>query len=671
MKTVNSSFWFDELDDEEFIKENFRLDEARTKNYNIYKLASTQRAISNFVSIVTNQNIPVEFNQRGESYTDGSSVVISSNITEPKDFDVAVGLALHEGSHIKLSDFNLLRELDRFISKSLKEKCEHINNTTSDYIDLEGNLKSILNWIEDRRIDYYVYSNSPGYREYYRKMYDKYFNDKLIDKALLSSEYTDPTWESYLFRLINLHNLNSNLDALPNLRKIYKTIDLQNISRFKTTTHTLGCAMEVFEIILDSIIDNGGNQSKDKSGNQNPKESDDGMETSLDSDLGSQGASVSEEGDLVDFDSSSSFQPSTELTNRQKQLIEKKIQRQKDFLDGDISKKSLTKKDIEKVKLVGETNSQIKRVEIEGDKYNYGGTILPKFDVITVKNFTPSLAKSSMFPMSYYNYWKDEVSLYSEQSVNEGIRLGRILGNKLQVRSEERNTIYNRQRSGRIDKRMIASLGFGNENVFSHLEIDKFKKVNLHISIDASGSMAGGAWNKAMINVVALAKACDMIPNLEIQISFRTTTQDNPYVLLAYDSNKDKFSKVKQLFPYLSPNGTTPESICYEAIMDEFIESNNDRDSYFINISDGQPNFRQQSTNSYYYYDNAPRHCKKMMKTMESMGIQIMSYFVSSNWTDSMPEVFTQMYGKYATHINIDSIGEITKTMNKLFLQKV
>lgn len=669
MNTVNSSFWFDQLDDEKFFEENFQSDTDRAKNYNIYKLASAQRAISNFVSIVTNQNIPVEFNQRGESYTDGKSVVISSNISEPKDFDVSVGLALHEGSHIKLSDFTLLRDLDRYVKDEIRTKIAEINESTTDYIDFMGNLKSLLNWVEDRRIDYYVFTDNPGYREYYRKMYDKYFNDKLIDKALLSDEYTTPSWESYLFRIINLHNPNSDLNALPNLREIYQTIDLQNIDRLTTTTHSLGVAMKVFEIILDSIIDKK-DQSQKQSSSQGSTNSDDGIESSLQPNEGGDGASVSEEGDLVDFDSQSSFQPSTELTNRQKQLLDKKIQKQKEFIDGDISKKTLSKKDIEQVKLVSESQSQIKRVEIEDGTNYYGGELTRKFDVITVKNLTPSLVKSQIFPLNHYSYWRESVDEYSIHAVQEGIRLGRILGNKLQVRSEERNTIYNRQRSGRIDKRMIASLGFGNENVFSHLEIDKFKKVNLHISVDASGSMAGGAWHKAMINVVALAKACDMIPNLEIQISFRTTSKDNPYVVLAYDSTKDKFSKVQQLFPYLSPNGTTPESICYEAIMDEFIPSNNDRDSYFINISDGQPNFRQHSTNSYYYYDNAPRHCNKMIRMMESMGIQIMSYFVSSSYNDSMPEVFKQMYGKYATHINIDNIGEITKTMNKLFLKK-
>ena len=54
----------------------------------------------------------------------------------------------------------------------------------------------------------------PSYRGYYRKMYDKYFNDRVIDKALLSDEHTDETIESYMFRIINLHNKNTQLSEI-------------------------------------------------------------------------------------------------------------------------------------------------------------------------------------------------------------------------------------------------------------------------------------------------------------------------------------------------------------------------------------------------------------------------------------------------------------------------
>ena len=61
------------------------------------------------------------FNSNDESFTDGKKVVIGASIDDKK-FDVAVGLALHEGSHIKLSDFNLLKNLE------VKIKNEKSNN---------------------------------------------------------------------------------------------------------------------------------------------------------------------------------------------------------------------------------------------------------------------------------------------------------------------------------------------------------------------------------------------------------------------------------------------------------------------------------------------------------------------------------------------------------------
>ena len=57
------------------------------------------------------------------------------------------------------------------------------------------------------------------YKGYYHSLYDKYFHSKVIDKALKSSEYTSSDWDSYIFRIINLTNKNSDLDALPDLRK--------------------------------------------------------------------------------------------------------------------------------------------------------------------------------------------------------------------------------------------------------------------------------------------------------------------------------------------------------------------------------------------------------------------------------------------------------------------
>jgi len=189
---TNSSYWLSDWDDDDIVVDT--MNDVEKKSHDLYKLASAKKAIANFVNIVTNDNINVAFNTRGNSYTDGKSVVIGANIVEPKDFDVAVGLALHEGSHIKLSDFQLLQDLYNLVPQHIKDGAikKGIHNPISV-------IKDLWNYVEDRRIDQFVFNSAPGYRDYYRSMYDKYFNDKLIDKALLSDEYTTEDVESYMF----------------------------------------------------------------------------------------------------------------------------------------------------------------------------------------------------------------------------------------------------------------------------------------------------------------------------------------------------------------------------------------------------------------------------------------------------------------------------------------
>jgi hypothetical protein len=186
--------------------------------------------------------------------------------------------------------------------------------------------------------------------------------------------------------------------------------------------------------------------------------------------------------------------------------------------------------------------------------------------------------------------------------------------------------------------------------------------------------MGGEKWRKTMTNIVALAKAVDMIPNLNIQISFRTTTGELPYIVLAYDSRVDKFMKVKQLFGYLHPNGTTPEGLCFEAVMKQMVGSNGEVDSYFLNISDGEPYFHGKGMS--YSGSNAAKHTRKMMKSIEGMGIKVLSYFVSDSSyemdenSSGSARTFKECYGPAASYINVTNVNEVARTMNRLFMSK-
>ena len=286
----NSSFWmddtygrrtsiFDGWDDEDV--------EVKKPAVDTIALAAYRRSVANFVNIVTGRNdIPVTFNDGNDSYTDGKKVVISSNVKD-KNFDSIVGLALHEGSHIKLSDFDFLKELangyvinkEVILKAGKKGYSEH---------EVTVHLKNLLNYVEDRRIDYFIFKNSPGYKGYYHSMYKTYFHSKIIDKAIKSDEYTSNDWDSYLFRLLNLTNKNRMLNVLPDLDKIYDIVFVKNHpSTLKDTKDAYKVALEVYNVILDNLDD--GIEETDEYGEVSTKPASEGGEESSESGDGSGG----------------------------------------------------------------------------------------------------------------------------------------------------------------------------------------------------------------------------------------------------------------------------------------------------------------------------------------------------------------------------------------------
>ena len=73
-------------------------------------LIAYKKAIGNFVSIITGNDVKVTFHQKENSFTDGKTVTISAEM-DTKNFDSTVGLALHEASHIKLTNFDVLTRI--------------------------------------------------------------------------------------------------------------------------------------------------------------------------------------------------------------------------------------------------------------------------------------------------------------------------------------------------------------------------------------------------------------------------------------------------------------------------------------------------------------------------------------------------------------------------------
>ena len=687
----NSHFWMNDNDDVD-VDDFLGLDDNTKKGKDLVALAGYKRAISNFVNIVTEDNIPVVFNSKDESYTDGKKVVIGANIDDKK-FDVAVGLALHEGSHIKLSDFNLLRHLETNIPQEIYVLAEKVGLQRYEVINT---VKSILNYIEDRRIDSFVFRTSPGYKSYYHSMYDKYFYSKNVDKGLLSSEFRMENIESYMFRIINLHNSNRQLGALKGLKEIYETIDLGRIQRggMRDTNEAFNVACDVMGVILlnidkietpDSDEEGNSNQDGDSEGQGGSGDgSSDGGNTITDEELqdmidsDSIGSSTTPDENLSNDDGSDSI----ELTERQKSMLKKHFEKQEKFLEGDIQKTKLNKKEAKDIQSIEESGATYETVG-NGVESRYGYTTSKGTKCLVVRKMTKSLIDSEQFGCcnSYnqtrYNRGNDYGRGYN--FVEEGLRLGAVLGRKLQVRGEESSLKYTRQESGKIDKRLISELGFGNSNVFQTTFTERYNKAYLHISVDASGSMSGHKWNKAMTSAVAMIKASDMAGNIDVVVSIRTTHSggrygrsqgsDVPFILVAYDSRVDKLVKVKNLFSALDVSGTTPEGLCFEAIEKDLIPGNSNQDSYFINFSDGQPWYSNSDIE--YAGEGAERHTRQMVNGMKAKGISVLSYFIGGDYEcESDHNSFTSMYGKDAEFINATNMMQVAKTMNKKFLSK-
>ena len=170
MQSTHSKFWIGD-----FNKEVDVLNPNQSSNGKDYvKLASTLRAVGNFVQIVTGDNIPVKFHSKDDSFTDGKSVTISSNIKD-KNFDPTVGLALHEGSHIKLTDFDVMKNITHL---DVQDEEKYDVDAHSNRYEVENRLKGLLNYVEDRRIDNFIYTTAPGYKPYYKALYNTYFSLK-------------------------------------------------------------------------------------------------------------------------------------------------------------------------------------------------------------------------------------------------------------------------------------------------------------------------------------------------------------------------------------------------------------------------------------------------------------------------------------------------------------
>ena len=170
--------------------------------------------------------------------------------------------------------------------------------------------------------------------------------------------YREVDFESYMFRIVNFTNPDTDLNALPRLRDIYRLIDMKNILRLKSTDDVIKVAKSVCDIVFKLVGENSGTGQPQ---NGEGQEDSDGEEQDGSSPSGG-GDGDGTEVDTGDKEMTPEDGEATdgeEISDAMKKSIEKIFNDTKELLDGKTKKTKLTKKDKKIVEALGNSNSEL------------------------------------------------------------------------------------------------------------------------------------------------------------------------------------------------------------------------------------------------------------------------------------------------------------------------
>ena len=636
-------------------KESFFDTDKKESRFDVFALAQYRRAVSNFVHIMTgNRNIPVVFNSNGMNCTDGKTIYLSASIKE-KDFDSNVGLALHESSHILYTDTDYVKKelwdklrlvlsgLKRSNGESLFHTDDIINGVALSKYGLDNQyIHTILNIVEDLYIDAMTYASAPGYREYYRALYIKFFDDPKIVKGFYDSKFAEVNSENYLFHLINIRNPKRNLNALPSLTEIFNELDLANIRRLSTQQDRIDLSLKVFSLIVENLkpldFKIQDNSSENESGNASENASD-SSESENESESESENASRSGGN-------------SKEMSDGQINSLKKILEKQKDFINGNLKKSKVDNYTAEQISTASEIEFK-EKVVLKGNGNNGVKTLV-------IRNITENFCNSTLGRL--FSLYHTNMNTYN--NIGQYIALGKLLAKRLQIRNEVRTKTTSRLKSGKIDKRLLHETGFENYEIFKKVNVNTFKDSYIHISIDQSGSMSGMRLDESVKFATMFATASKIIKNLHVVVSIRSTTyssgsskifSNKPYLVYVFDSKVNNINHIKNIFPKITSANYTPEGITFEAIQEEIKKDSLGKDSYFINLCDGEPGCDG-------YGGNLGReHSRKQLEKMEQNGINTSVYFFGSEYG------FQSLRKTYPKNSHLlENAGDLNKIVQKM-----
>ncbi len=556
-------------------------------------LAQVQRGITNFVKILTGKDIPVEYATSGDSMTDGEIVYIASNLKEDT-IDYTVGLSLHEASHVLLTDFE-------YLNKEKGTVLKRVHNIPEEDHD---NVFTLINFVEDKHIDNFVYSTAPGYQFYYEQLYRKSFYNEIVDENLQNDIFRTPSWDSYFFRIINIFNRNSNLDALPGLREVRDLLTFNRIRSMQSTRDAVEVAVKIYNIIKPHI--------------QDEEEKEDGEDKPL---------------------------------NNQEYKTREQVERQKNFINSQYRKKRVHKKVKEQVNKLANSDTKIN---------NYPLSKTTSIPTLITKNWEEyftgpfghneeSVNKGLFLGKQLLKKLKARNTV--KKDIFENQKKGKLNSSKLYQAPFNENLFY------RIEKEDY-------KNVFIHISLDlsgSMRGEKLAQTIQTAVAIAYAACNIKGFDVeISLRGTID--PNKSKSMH---SSNQVPILAYAFNSKKDSTKKLEK-FKKLTVCGMTPEGICLDQIRKDLPSPSYYQEVYLVNISDGLPNISSASYNFSTAINHTAKVVNEYKK--DNIGLLSYFIHDTWDKTQKSESTFKKMYGKSAKYIDVNNVSLVANTINNLLL---
>lgn len=636
--------------------------------------------------IAPEKKIAIKYGSGKTSYTSRKGPIVITNEGQDK-MDLSIGITIHEAGHKKWSDelFDFMETLhyrtgvDYLINnhftedpKTIKyyDKLEPINYS------INSILYNLLNFLEDRRIDFRLWKQNPGWRGYYLGLYNKYFWDTKLT-SLLKKDVDQVDLNNYLFRIININNKHARLDVLPDLKEILAIMDLRNIAN-NTVQDIINKAIRILIIVLYNISNptpkpQQQDQQKNSCNGNSNSEQNEGSDSS--NSKNESDDTESSESDDMNKDSNSENQDSKEgndndfgIDGFESDLGEKEandndfwdvLEKQKDFLSNNIKVKKINKEQGYSLQELEKNSAKIKNTSLLKEK-------------VPVIDMDSSKARTEI----NYSY---RGGVDRQRAVESGKVMGKRLAKSLSILNDTRILETTRKKDGLLNGRLLSESGF-NGNIFSHRIVEDAQRSFVYLTIDVSGSISWEGLNNMAKFATMLGVTFAEIGNVHFKFVARWDKNYSVINQTLYDSEKDPIKVLFENCLKLDTSGMTPESVAFDASMDDILKLSQGKNSYFITMSDGGPNgsYRTTKGNTISISKHFDDHIVRIRKEFHKNGITVANYFLTES--DRSIEELTERSSnlrRYVTawgddfhHIDFNNLNQISKNLNQIMIER-